>query len=66
VRIIQEEPGEPDDVDLDWWIDTFGDEREPDAIRELVIACAPSLENAGAIERLLSQWVKDGELKACG
>jgi hypothetical protein len=66
VRIIQEPPGDPDDVDLDWWLDTFGDDHDPAGIRELVIACCPSNENAAAIEQLLFQWVQAGELKACG
>jgi hypothetical protein len=62
VRIIQEEPGEPDDTDLDWWLDHFGEQNEPDAIHELVIACCPSRENAAQIEHLLSQWVASGDL----
>src|SRR5436190_15389547 len=57
VRIIQEEPRDLDDIDLDWWLDDFGDREEPEAIRELVIACCPSAENASAIEELLRQWV---------
>src|SRR5258708_39004458 len=44
VRIIQEEPRDPDDLDLDWWLDEFGDKKDSDAIHELVIACCPSVE----------------------
>ena len=62
VRIIQEAPGAPDDTDLDWWLDDFGDTNEPETIHELVIACCPSQENAPQIETLLSQWVASGKL----
>jgi hypothetical protein len=62
VRIIQEEPGEPGDTDLDWWLDHFGEKDEPDTIHELVIACCPSRENAAQIEQLLRRWVASGDL----
>ena len=60
VRIIQEEPGEAGDSDLDWWVDSFGDEADPGAVRELVISCCPSRENAAEIEQLLREWVRGG------
>ena len=62
VRIIQEEPGEPDDTDLDWWVDEFGEQNDSETIHELVIACCPSHENAAQIEQLLSQWAASGDL----
>ncbi len=62
VRIIQEEPRDPDDVDLDWWLDYFGEKTAPEALRELVIATCPSRENAAALERLITQWVRDGKV----
>jgi hypothetical protein len=62
VRIIQEEPGDVDDVDLDWWLDDFGDPNGPDVVRELVIACCPSVENSGQVRYLLGQWVGGAEL----
>ena len=62
VRIIQEPPGDADDIDLDWWIDYFGDREEPDAVRELVIACCPSAENTGETADLLRQWVATGKI----
>lgn len=62
VRIIQEEPRDPSDTDLDWWIDSFGDEDQPESIRELVIACCPSRENAAQVAEMLSQWVREGKV----
>jgi hypothetical protein len=62
VRIIHEQPPDAEEFDLDWWLDWFGDEKDPDAIHELVIACCPSDENAGKIRQLLKQWIKRGKL----
>lgn len=62
VRIIQEDPQDPDDIDLDCWVDHFGEKTSPDAIRELVIACCPSRENVAEVERLLREWVETGKV----
>jgi hypothetical protein len=62
VRIIQEEPGEDINIDLDWWIDDFGDKDDREQIQELVIACCPSVENASPIEQLLKDWLQGREL----
>jgi hypothetical protein len=59
VRIIQEEPGDPEDIDLDWWLNDFGDEDEDSAVVELVIACCPSVENIPQVQQLLKQWIQD-------
>jgi hypothetical protein len=61
VRIIQEELQDAEDIDFDWWLDDFGDHKEGDAIRELVIACCPSAENVSSIRALLEQWTQVGE-----
>lgn len=60
VRIVQEVPGEADDLDLDWWLEYVGEKTSPDAIQELVIACCPSRSNITEIERLLREWVEKG------
>lgn len=62
VRIIHEGGGEPDDTDLDWWVNSFGEKAVPDATPELVIACCPSCENLVEVERLLREWVEKGEI----
>ncbi len=62
VRVIQEEPGNAEDIDLDWWIDDFGDKEDGDATRELVIACCPTVENTPQVERLLRKWVRNDEV----
>ncbi len=62
VRIIQEEPSAADDVPLDWWVDTFGEDTDPDAIRELVIACILSDQTAVRLNDLLSSWITKGEV----
>jgi hypothetical protein len=64
VRIIQEEPGDGQ-VDLDWWLDyAFGDRDDPEAVRELVVACCPSRENVAQVERLLKEWIETGAVTA--
>jgi hypothetical protein len=60
VRIIQEDPRDPDDIDLDWWLDSA----EEPPIPELVIACCPSFENTPEVERLLCEWVTTGRVSA--
>jgi hypothetical protein len=62
VRIIHEDVGDPDDTDLDWWVDSFGEKTAPDAVPELVIACCPSRSNIVEVERLLSEWVQEGKV----
>jgi hypothetical protein len=62
VRIIQEAPGDPDDIDLDWWLDYVGEKDSADVIHELVIACCPSRQNEVEVQRLLTAWVEKGEV----
>jgi hypothetical protein len=61
IRIIQE-PAEPNDIDVDHWIDYVGERNDPESVRELVIACQPSLTNIPRIENWLCQWIRDGEI----
>ncbi len=63
IRIIQLESGDPGDIDLDWWLDYYGDRKSRNAIRELVIACCPSKQNIQEVERILREWVELGEIK---
>ena len=58
VRIIQEDPRDPDDIDLDWWLDSA----EEPTLPELVIACCPSVENTPEVERLLREWMTTGRV----
>jgi len=62
VRIIQEEPRAANEIDLDWWLDDFGDGSDAEAIQELVIACCPSVENVPRIRQLLKQWTQGEEV----
>jgi hypothetical protein len=64
VRIVQEDPRDPDDIDLDWWIDVAGDPNLPHDAAELVIACCPSSENTPEVERLLREWLTTGRVNA--
>jgi hypothetical protein len=57
IRVIQYEPTSHE-PELDYWFDTFGgDESDPQAIRELVIACALSPETAQKAREIMSSWV---------
>ena len=60
VRIIQQPPPGPGEIDLDFWIDTFGQKSDPDAITELVISCCPSRSNMFRIEQMIREWVESG------
>jgi hypothetical protein len=60
VRVIQYSPESPDEVDLDYWVDSFGDEKGPDSIRELVISCVLSVRTAPLVDRLLHDWITTG------
>jgi hypothetical protein len=64
IRIIHEAPPEPGSIELDWWFDSFGHESEPEAIRELVIACCPSAENARRIHSLMTEWASGASEEA--
>lgn len=63
VRIIQVEADPSDEPAVSWWIDSFGDPSESDAIRELVISCAPAVQTEGEVFRLLSGWVSRGAVE---
>jgi len=62
LRIVQYE-STSSNVEFDFWLDSFGgDAASPGAIRELVIACALSVESSQlAVERMAS-WVS-GEIR---
>ena len=63
IRVIQYPP-ESDRLELDWWLDTFGGPAtDPQAIRELVIACALSEEAASRAFELMKIWFLDGKIE---
>ena len=64
LRIIQEDPRDPDDIDLDWWLDSAEGPTPADGIAELVIACCPSVENTPQVESLLRDWLTTGRVIA--
>jgi hypothetical protein len=61
VRVIQQPVGEPDDIDLDYWVEEAGFVA-PNSLnlRELVIACSPSRENERQVKRVLHDWFSRG------
>ncbi len=59
IRIIQDVPTRDDTVELDCWQDTFGGScTDPEAIRELVIACALSDEAGDLALQMMRDWVE--------
>jgi hypothetical protein len=60
VRVIQHEP-EGDGAEVDFWVDTFGDEGE--AVRVLVISCSLSDEAAIYARDLLYSWLEQGAVE---
>jgi hypothetical protein len=62
VQIIQVSATEGTD-DVEWWIDWFGGNAfDPDAVRNLVIVCAPTTTNRERIVRLMEDWIRRGQL----
>lgn len=64
IRIIHEPSALPGDSDLNSWVDTFGERNDPESILELVVACAPCLENRARIESMLREWIEKGEVRS--
>jgi hypothetical protein len=60
VRVIQHE-AEDAGPELDFWVDTFGDEGE--AVRVLVISCSLSDEAAIYARDLLYSWLEQGAVE---
>ena len=57
IRVIQYEPTMAG-IELDVWTDSFGGTAtDPNAIHELVIACALSVESSQIVLKLMSSWV---------
>jgi hypothetical protein len=62
IRIIQHEPTS-DALELEYWVDWFGDEAWGDqVITELVIRCALSEEAAEKVEHLIQDWAIEGRV----
>ena len=66
VRVIQQPVGEPDDIDLDCWVDSISSKPGGLGIRELVISCCPSEENLPDVKRILSEWFTRGKIDPLG
>jgi hypothetical protein len=60
VRIIQHGPSSPEELDFDWWVDSFGPDSEEGAIQELVISCVLSDQTAERLVHLLANWLTNG------
>jgi hypothetical protein len=60
LQIIQVAPDEGTLSDLNLWLDWFGDLRDPEAIRKLVITCVLTSANLPRIQSVIEQWVIDG------
>jgi len=57
IRVIQHE-STIEGTETEFWLDTYGGSQiEPTAIRELVIACALSVETAQRALELFSSWI---------
>lgn len=60
IRIVQHEPT-TNQLELEYWLDTAGDEAE--RIQELVISCALSREAEQRVEELLRTWIIGGNVE---
>jgi hypothetical protein len=58
IRVVQYPPASADDVECDYWLDTYGgDITDPQSIQELVITCALSEESARRSRRIIERWI---------
>jgi hypothetical protein len=58
IRIIQHPP-ESEDLELEYWLDTYGGSLgDADAIEEIVVSCALSEEAAGHVLKLMQAWLQ--------
>jgi hypothetical protein len=60
VHIIQHGPTS-EGLELEAWVDRFGEEGKDEVIEQLVIACALSEEAAARARQLMRSWVVSGE-----
>jgi hypothetical protein len=61
VHVIQHAPTS-DALELETWVDQFGEEGRDDVIDQLVISCALSDEAAAEARRLMRSWIVFGKL----
>jgi hypothetical protein len=61
VHVIQHEPTS-EALELEAWVDRFGEEGKDDVIEQLVISCALSEEAATRVRHLLQSWIRSGKL----
>jgi|RhiMetdeSRZDD1v2_1073273.scaffolds.fasta_scaffold49377_5 hypothetical protein len=58
IRVVQYPPASADDVEFDYWLDTYGgDITDPQSIQELVISCALSEESARLSRLVIEPWL---------
>ena len=62
VHVIQHAPTS-EHMELVWWLDKFGEEREERIIDQLVISCALSREAATQAQKLIRSWVTQGKIE---
>jgi len=65
VHIIQHEPTS-NALELEAWVDRFGEEGKDKVIEQLVISCALSEKTSAHARRLLRSWIVSGELPPSG
>jgi hypothetical protein len=65
VHIIQHAPT-CDAVELEAWVDRFGEQDKDEVIEQLVISCALSEEAAAVAQQLVHRWLIAGELLDAG
>jgi hypothetical protein len=61
VHVIQHEPT-AEGLELEAWVDRFGEEGKDEVIEQLVISCALSEEAAARAQQLLRSWILSGVL----
>jgi hypothetical protein len=61
VHIIQHEPT-VEGLELEAWVDRFGEQGKDEVIEQLVISCALSEEAAARAGQLMRSWIRSGKL----
>jgi hypothetical protein len=61
VRVIQNAP-QQQELELNWWLDTVGDEWSGGEVHTLVISCALSRQAADLARDFILSWMRDGRV----
>jgi len=62
VHVIQHTPTS-DGLELEWWVDRFGEEGVDDVIDQLVVSCALSDVSAELARNIIYPWITRGEVE---